>query len=352
MKQQHGVCDHAMGSILADSSLSHMARVQGSVGCLQRGLGVKQQTYLTRGALIEAQYTDSKTKCTGCNCGPSGCNEAQCKKQQVCKADDNLKAHTLFSNMGGVSNVNLQGAKCYEQRINTVTGSEGYRDGKVVKIKTAAYDSDTEIVHAETECGHKANDKNFYLAAGEDEDSRGWEKHCAATATPKFLWYESGSCENIHEPMECKSFTKVDCDNHKIVKEERLCDSSNDIAAIAANEAGFCTCKKGNETVVQPFMFMCGQHKPTSCQDYCQAKNPLPGVTDVVMVSSADMNGDDDDANRRNLACPLGYDPVNPLIKSAVGTGVTPISNDLNEGRDAENWPKLMLCQSNALTAK
>ena len=195
----------------------------------------------------------------------------------------------------------------------------------------------------EAECGRSIGSSFYHDATA---DGASWETHCATTAQPKFMWFQSGNCENMMEPMTCKSFTKVDCNNHAKVLQTNMCDDNNNQGAVGADEAGFCTCldSAGNE-FKQPAYFMCGQHEATSCQDYCAAKTILPAVTDMVMVSSADMSGDGEPS------CPQGYVLVDSINKDA-STTMKPMNADLNQGRDKTHWPTLFLCQSHALTAK
>ena len=144
--------------------------------------------------------------------------------------------------------------------------------------------------------------------------------------------------------MTCVSFTQVDCADHSQTVEVFQCDNNNQAAPIAADQAGYCTCKNadGEEIAHTDFYFMCNAHPPTSCQDYCQAKEPQPAVTDIVMVSSADQGGADPE-------CPDGYELVQSINKFA-NLPMTPLNDDLNEGRSKEKFPTLYLCQTFQIT--
>jgi hypothetical protein len=173
----------------------------------------------------------------------------------------------------------------------------------------------------------------------------GFQQECLENGgpVPKHIWFQSTGCEQMMVPLKCGFFTKVDC--HDLSKELDViaCDDQNNVGTIAENEGGYCTCiddsnnkKKGDQGyyVTQTTNFLCNAHPETSCQEYCRSRNPLPAVTDMVMVSSADFDG-------AEPICPGGYKEV-----QSVAPGETGINADLNQGADKNHFPKLKLCQS------
>lgn len=300
-------------------------------------------------------------------------------------------AHHMFSSMGGASNVNLGSAKCHESMIFDAPSKEQPAYAPLVTMEDCGQDNlhscTPTVKDLALQCGrdphfyegaahpwptnpeseveelkargeyiraeqllnnwHLRDNIGYRANAGVDPsweqafDGTGFETTCTAQATPKFLWFQSSTCEVQEAQMTCKSLTKVQCDNHKVILEEVLCDEADRKAEIAENEAGFCTCivPETKREFVQPMNFICGAHAATSCQEYCIGQNPPNAVTDMVVVSSADVGGKDP-------TCPLGYVRVKSINKQ-VGQ-ITGLDDNLNQGRNADHFPTLFLCQTYA----
>ena len=337
-----------------------LSRVQGVVGCLQRGPGAINQKYVTRGLLNHHQYLNEGTY--------------------------HARYHAI--SQGGISDVNLHNVRCYEARADEgeyqSTGSTTWKLGAEVVFvnrgdgattlalgsNAAEHDSYTgQYTHDALSRGHLVHECGRFSSealtngrpGGQDElDANGgvefykkssrwsgdtWAVHCPGPVPPKHLWFQSGTCEKAAEPMTCVSFTQVDCNSHQKKIEVFQCDNNNQEGKIAADQAGFCTCKDASGSLVkQKEYFMCNAHPPTSCQEYCLGKDTQPGVTDMVMVSSADQSGAEPE-------CPDGYERVRSINKGN-GNIMTALSDDLNEGRNRSSWPILFLCQTFKLTSK
>ena len=310
------------------NTLNQLSRVQGIVGCLQRGPGKVNQKYVTRSVFSDMPRNND---------------------------NENTK---ILDSMGGISDVNLHNVRCYEARA-LKTGSTDARGPQVVYIDTehdkTPNPKNKKWGHMEHTCGRFFGEKE----SKEVEDNGGsvfyqksspqstWAEHCPK-APPKHLWFQSGTCEKAAEPMTCVSFTQVDCNSHQKKIEVFQCDNNNQEGKIAADQAGFCTCKDASGSLVkQKEYFMCNAHPPTSCQEYCLGKDTQPGVTDMVMVSSADQSGAEPE-------CPDGYERVKSInTGNKINGGImTALSDDLNEGRDRKRWPILFLCQTFKVTSK
>jgi len=184
MMEKYQYCDHALGSTLDSANtqtMNYVARVQGSIGCLQRGPGPDNQKYLVRGKLAARQQEDevvrrgsdkylaARERCVAA----AGCTSAYMAKTVRSNygpdgATNALTSHKMFSGMGGASNVNMGAASCYESRVNMANkdncGSydpngdynhqlnnarpancalDGLRDGELVYMSSAAWDGDT-----------------------------------------------------------------------------------------------------------------------------------------------------------------------------------------------------------------
>lgn len=160
MMDQYQYCDHALGSTLDSANtqtMNYVARVQGSIGCLQRGPGPDNQKYLVRGKLAAQQQNDKEVRGGGGGRFGSGSYDPK-------GATNALTSHKMFSDMGGASNVNMGAASCYESRVNMANqdncGSydpngdwihtrpadcalDGLRDGELVYMSSAAWDGGT-----------------------------------------------------------------------------------------------------------------------------------------------------------------------------------------------------------------
>jgi hypothetical protein len=327
-----------------------LSRVQGSIGCVNRPPGLGNQKILTR-----ATYTGELIGKHFC----SSCWNGAISKRDV---DELYGLHPL------ISNVNIHGVDCVESRFMSaelakqnkpkMLGLDDFTPNACIGKKKRAQVEENKVAKA---AGRKANDvdnigddwhctydslqvfgpevpqfcgreKGFYVGY----DDGGYAKHCINDVPPVNLWFQSSSCEQTFDkPMRCKSLTKTACDAPERVLDVIECDDENNKAVLKRGEAGYCTCIDENTEHVQPWDYLCNAHEETSCQDYCRGMNPMPAITDIVMVSSADFNGEP--------TCPEDYHMVqalSPLFK---------LDGNLNQGTNPDHHPRLLLCQTNKI---